>query len=264
MATGLFETLDGVRLRYQDEGHGPGVLFIHGWTLDLDMWDPQVAALCARFRCVRFDRRGFGLSAGMPSLQHDVQDALALCDTLGLERFACVGMSQGARVALHLVTHAPALLSCAVLDGPPDVFAPAETSDPGAPTLGEDQSQALRSFREQWRRHPLMRLQDATQRHRPLLDRMIDRYPGHDLEPRATTDRLPVDERALQSLRAPVLIIGGELDSQSRRDAADKLVLALPTALRVSIRNAGHLPNLDSSQAYNEQLTDFLQRHCRT
>src|SRR5436853_78092 len=83
-------------------------------------------------------------------------------------------------------------------------------------TLREDESQALRSFREQWRRHPLMRLQDATQRHRPLLDRMIDRYPGHDLKPRATTDTLPVDERALQSLRTPVLIIGGELDSQSR------------------------------------------------
>ena len=263
---GSFETPDGVRLRYRDEGAGPAVLFVHGWTLDLEMWDPQVASLASRFRCVRFDRRGFGLSTGEPSLQHDVQDALALCNALGLKRFACVGMSQGARVALHLASHAPALLYCVILDGPPDMLAPAESSHPGAPGLSEDRSlstqQAIQAFRNEWRHHPLMRLHDPAQRNRALLDRMIGRYPGHDLQAHATTDRLTIDERTLHSLRTPVLIIGGELDVQSRRDAADKLVEALPSALRVSVRRAGHLPNLDASQAYNEELTDFLERHC--
>ncbi|MDE2264080.1 MAG: alpha/beta fold hydrolase, partial [Gammaproteobacteria bacterium] len=83
-------------LRYRDEGRGPAVLLIHGWTLDLDMWEPQAAELGGSFRIIRFDRRGFGLSSGNASLGADVQDALSLCDELRIGRLACVGMSQGA------------------------------------------------------------------------------------------------------------------------------------------------------------------------
>ncbi len=39
--------LPGARLRYRDEGAGRAVVFVHGWTLDLDMWEPQ-APLAAR------------------------------------------------------------------------------------------------------------------------------------------------------------------------------------------------------------------------
>ena len=49
------------RLRYRDEGQGPAVMLVHGWTLDLEMWDPQVSALRDGFRLVRLDRRGHGL-----------------------------------------------------------------------------------------------------------------------------------------------------------------------------------------------------------
>src|SRR5205807_401493 len=44
---------DGARLRYRDEGEGPPVVLVHGWTLDLEMWDPQVDALRPPFRRVR-------------------------------------------------------------------------------------------------------------------------------------------------------------------------------------------------------------------
>jgi pimeloyl-ACP methyl ester carboxylesterase len=55
-----FLPVDGASLRYRDEGQGQPVIFIHGWTLDLDMWEPQVAALSGAFRIIRHDRRGFG------------------------------------------------------------------------------------------------------------------------------------------------------------------------------------------------------------
>ena len=35
--------LPGARLRYRDDGAGRAVVFVHGWTLDLDVWDPQLA-----------------------------------------------------------------------------------------------------------------------------------------------------------------------------------------------------------------------------
>lgn len=261
----LIATPDGVRLRYRDEGEGPAVLLIHGWTLDLDMWDPQVAFLRDRFRLVRFDRRGFGLSGGVPSLREDVHDALALCHSLGLQRFACLGMSQGARIALHLARHASALVSCVVLDGPPDLHATATPGQMEIPDLSDYRAtvsrQGIHGFRERWRRDPLVRLWSADQCHRRLLDRMIDRYPGRDLEARITPDSLTIDASELHSVRTAMLVISGEHDLQSRRDAAEKLALAVPAALQVTVHAAGHLPNLDNPHAYNEVLSDFLGRH---
>src|SRR5262245_43528950 len=89
--------LPGVRLRSRDEGTGRAVVFIHGWTLDLDMWEPQLP-LASELRLVRYDRRGFGGSTGLPSLATDVDDLRALLHSLGIVSPLLVGMSQGARV----------------------------------------------------------------------------------------------------------------------------------------------------------------------
>src|SRR6188472_428740 len=97
----------GARLRYRDEGAGTPVAFIHGWTLDLDVWNPQAAALASSFRVVRHDRRGFGLSGGTPGLEADVEDVARLFDHLSLAAAALVGLSQGARVALLFALRHP-------------------------------------------------------------------------------------------------------------------------------------------------------------
>jgi len=64
-AADQFVVVDGARLRFRDEGRGPAVLLVHGWTLDLEMWDPLVSALRDAFRLIRLDRRGHGLSRGI-------------------------------------------------------------------------------------------------------------------------------------------------------------------------------------------------------
>ena len=46
----------GARLVYEVAGDGPAVVLIHGFGLDLRMWDPQAAPLAERFRVVR-DRK---------------------------------------------------------------------------------------------------------------------------------------------------------------------------------------------------------------
>jgi 3-oxoadipate enol-lactonase len=249
---------DGVRLRYRDEGHGPAVLFVHGWTLDLDMWDPQIAALRDRFRCVRFDRRGFGLSDGIPSLERDVEDALTVCRALCVERFACVGMSQGARIALYLAMHEPGTLESMVLDGPPYLF-----DESGICAQHDSRPSTWRSvqdFRMQWRHHPLMQLVAAAPDNRLLLERMIERYPGRDLADDTRQDSLTFTTDALRAIRIPTLVLGGEYDLPSRLAAANELTRALPRATRAVVSGAGHLPNLDNPQAYNILLGDFLGR----
>src|SRR5262245_41870061 len=107
------------RLRLRDQGRGPAVVFIHAWTLDLDAWQPQATALADSFRVIRYDRRGFGLSEGVPGRAADARDLGRLLDHLGLESAMLVGASQGARVALAFALACPERVRALVLDGPP-------------------------------------------------------------------------------------------------------------------------------------------------
>ena len=254
----------GAKLRYRDEGRGCAVLLVHGWTLDLDMWEPQATALSARFRVVRLDRRGFGLSSGSPSTAGDASDLSALCEHLGLSSAALVGASQGARAVLQFARSHPQLTSCVILDGPPHF------GSPDVPAGADDipyqyycelaQSRGLAAFRREWSRHPLVQLRTADPQAHALLARMIARYPGRDLtDTLRHTGAAPAHEP--ESLDRPVLVINGALDLESRKRFARQLALRLPQAECVEIPAAGHLSNLDNPRVYNDALGRFLERH---
>lgn len=257
------------RLRYRDQGAGPAVLFIHGWALDLDMWELQAAALAQRFRIVRFDRRGFGLSTGLPSLARDVEDASALCDHLKLKRVACVGMSQGARVALKLAAAAQKLIECLALDGPPNPHAlPSASAEEEVPLTTYRRllrTQGAAAVRREWAKHPMMQLRTADPRMRELLQKMLDRYPCVDLSesnaPRAAAATVAEQGLHLDAIGQPTLTLTGEFDLDSRQRAANELAQALPHAKRIVIPDAGHLPNLDNPAAYSAALDSFFTHH---
>ncbi len=207
---------NGVRLRYRDEGQGRAVLLVHGWTLDLDMWGDQAATLAAQFRVVRLDRRGFGLSSGLPSAAGDHADVLALCEHLGLDSVALVGMSQGAGVVLEFARCYPRMISCIVLDGPPQLGAALEAN----PRLsrhplhvlsraGSDPRSRGVSPRVE-RRHALARLRTLNPETRALLAHMIERYRGGDLIERETPAGGP-QSAGFESVDRPVLVINCEI-----------------------------------------------------
>jgi 3-oxoadipate enol-lactonase len=255
------------RLRYRDEGAGPPVVFIHGWTLDLEVFEPQAEALAGEFRVVRHDRRGFGLSEGTPGIAADLDDLAALISRLELGAPALVGLSQGARVALAFALRHPDRVAALVLDGPPD-----ELGDPDA-AGDEDLSIAayralvrdrgVEAFRAEWRAHPLMRLHSADPAARARVDRMLARYPARDLLGPAAPPPPPAGAPALGRLARPVLVVNGEFDTPVRRRAGEALARALPLAERVVVANAGHLPGLDNAPEYNVAIRAFLDRRLR-
>ena len=58
-------------LHYVDRGSGQAVVLIHGWPLSHRMWESQIAALTdAGYRCIAYDRRGFG-DSGKPTAGYD-------------------------------------------------------------------------------------------------------------------------------------------------------------------------------------------------
>ncbi len=90
---------NSVNLFYEDLGRGKPVVFIHGWPLNHAMWEYQLSELpLHNFRCIAYDRRGFGKS-DYPWENYDydtlADDLKALLDHLHLTDVTLVGFSMG-------------------------------------------------------------------------------------------------------------------------------------------------------------------------
>jgi 3-oxoadipate enol-lactonase len=261
-ASARYLELDGARIRYRDEGQGAAVLLIHGWTLDLDIWESQVQALRAAFRVIRYDRRGFGRSSGEPSIEHDVQDLAAIVRHFGLERVALVGMSQACRAVVAYACDHPAQVSCLVLDGPPEFDSAAPSTNLSLVRFRDlVRTQGMPTFREYWMQHPLMQLRTRDAATRELLRRVVDRYPGNDLSEGVIDLPAPDLWARLGALTVPALVMTGEHDLPRRMGSADALARHFAAGTRAVIAGSGHLDSLDHPDLYNRVLAAFLTRH---
>jgi 3-oxoadipate enol-lactonase len=82
----------------------PTLVLLHGWTVSSDLnWYPVFDRLGERYRVLAFDHRGHG-RGGIRShvrftLEDAADDAAAVADVLGIDRFVPVGYSMGGLVA---------------------------------------------------------------------------------------------------------------------------------------------------------------------
>lgn len=117
---------DGVRLAYAVHGSGPPLVRVATWLTHLELdwaspvWRHWLDRLGERHTVVRYDERGCGLSdtnVGDLSVETWVGDLEAVVDAVGLERFALLGVSQGAAVAVAYAVRHPDRVSDLVLYG---------------------------------------------------------------------------------------------------------------------------------------------------
>ena len=111
---------EAVNIYYEDLGTGKPIVFIHGWPLSGAMWEYQVIELTKQgYRCITYDRRGFGKS-DKPFSGYDYDtlaaDLKALLDELNIEEVALVGFSMGGgEVAKYFKHYGNAHISNVVL-----------------------------------------------------------------------------------------------------------------------------------------------------
>jgi 3-oxoadipate enol-lactonase len=115
-----FARLNGVVLHYDPGGNTerPPLVFSNSLGTDFRIWDAVAERLSGRYRIVRYDKRGHGLSEAPPppyALTDHVGDLVALLDHLGIEKTVVVGLSVGGLIAQGLAALHPERIAALVL-----------------------------------------------------------------------------------------------------------------------------------------------------
>jgi pimeloyl-ACP methyl ester carboxylesterase/DNA-binding winged helix-turn-helix (wHTH) protein len=119
-------TPDGVNLAVASSGNGLPLVKTANWLNHIEfdwqspIWSPMLDLLSEKCRLVRYDERGTGLSDwNVEDISFDafVRDLETVVDSLGLERFALLGISQGAAVSVAYATKHPERVSRLILYG---------------------------------------------------------------------------------------------------------------------------------------------------
>jgi pimeloyl-ACP methyl ester carboxylesterase len=116
-----------ISIAYQVFGSGSlNLVCVPGWITHLEfMWEePAYARFLRRLgsfaRVVMFDKRGTGLSdrdVGLPSLEERMDDVRAVMETVGIERAAVFGWSEGGNMSVLFAATYPERVTALVLFG---------------------------------------------------------------------------------------------------------------------------------------------------
>ena len=110
---------DGNLIHYETHGSGKQtLLFIHGWSNNLHVWDEQIAAFSENYRVVAVDLPGFGASKDSRhawTMQSFGADVAAVINHLELDQVILVGFSMGGPVAIETAKQVPGKIRGIVL-----------------------------------------------------------------------------------------------------------------------------------------------------
>jgi pimeloyl-ACP methyl ester carboxylesterase len=242
-------------------GKGAPVVLIHGGQMDRRMWDPQFESWSKTYRVVRYDVRGYGRSATPTVPYSDVDDLLAVLDSLSIPKAHLVGLSLGGRIAIDFALVHPDRVASLV------VAAPGLSGFPFEPgnfmeTLGAAQERGGEAAAELWLKDPYMvpamEHADLAQKIRALvLDNARTWLENPFLQRRL---RPPAAGR-LAEIHAPMLILIGDRDVPDMQKVADKLAAEVKGATRVVIPGAGHISNLEKPAEFDRAALAFLAAH---
>ncbi len=104
------ETTDAqIHFLVEGPADAPALLLIHPLGGSLEIWDQLAAALVDRYRVIRYDMRGHGLSTSVPgdyTIDDLGNDALAVLDAAGVVTAHVAGISIGGLTSMWLGIHA--------------------------------------------------------------------------------------------------------------------------------------------------------------
>lgn len=243
---------DGVKINYEVHGNGPPLILTHGYSLTSQMWQGQVEALSRHHRLILWDMRGHGRSdyPDDPDAYSEAQtvgDIAALLDEVGAERAIVGGLSLGGYMSLAFYgAHPERVRALLIIDT--------------GPGFKKDEA------REAWNK----RAHDTAARYEREGLSVLESSSGEriDVTHRDATGLahaargmlIQRDARVIELLpgiTVPSLIVVGAEDTPFLA-ASEYMAAKIPGAKKRVIASAGHIVNIDQSQAFIDAVLPFL------
>jgi pimeloyl-ACP methyl ester carboxylesterase len=266
---------DGVRIAYASTGSGPPLVKAANWLTHLDLewdspiWAHWIDALSAHHHLIRYDERGCGMSdwdVRDISLDAWVEDLELVVDSVGLDRFPLLGLSQGGAVALAYAVRHPERVSRVVLVG---AYARGRLARAATPDEREEAALDMQVGRVGWRRDDQAYRQVFAAQFLPDADR--ERWDAFNALQRATTSTenvvrfldtfANVDVSALAGqVTCPTLIVHAREDRRVPTSQARELAALIPDS-RVHLLDSGNHIVMADEPAWPElvqELDEFL------
>lgn len=266
-------TNTSVNIFYQEYGIGKPVIFIHGWPLNHEMWEYQLAELPKHnLRCIAYDRRGFGKSdRTWESYDYDTlaNDLNELITQLNLSGVTLVGFSMGGgEVARYISKFGTDKIEKAVFissvtpfrlktDDNPD-GTDKQTFDDTIHKIEEDRPAFLIEFGKKF--------YGVEEQKQPVSQAMLEWNQMLCLmsSSKATVNCVrsfsETDFREdIKKITVPVLIIHGDADKTVPIKASgDKTAAMLPHAKYIVYKNAPHGLFITEKEKLNTDLLNFI------
>jgi len=261
-------TLDGVELRYRDEGSKDAqtIVMVHGFTSSLETWDAIANILKTDYRIIRLDLPGHGLSGSDPSGDYSNRRTIDLLNLLltqlNLDDVTIIGNSLGGLVAWraaldnvdtvdNLVLISPGGFSInGVTDTPVDVPTMIKYYLTKAPAAGV--KQATTALYGNPSKLSVARL-------KVIEDMMKQPGNGDAFVARAGQFTLPAPETDLEKIKAKTLIIWGDKDIMVPPEHGPKFIDAMPNAALKTYSGVGHVPQEEVPARLAADIKAFLK-----
>jgi 4,5:9,10-diseco-3-hydroxy-5,9,17-trioxoandrosta-1(10),2-diene-4-oate hydrolase len=263
-----FVSVDGLQLRYIEEGSGPSVLFLHGASLgsSADVFVRNLAPFAkSGFRAVAFDYPGFGLSE-IPAKQSTAQQRNSIpkfIDAAGLGKTALIAHSRSGGFAIQLALEDPSRYSHVVILGTGSLL-PLQTEaqvgryeavqarvDKEMAAKEPTVEDARKLLQADTFNHSLISDEDVALRHRSMIGRNFKAHQdrqSHEAPaaPAGTAaPAKPLWER-LADLKMPLLMIFGREDRAHAGERAELLKKQQPNINLHIVNGCKHMVHWDA------------------
>ena len=264
-------TVEGVNLKYVEQGQGATVVFVHGAFSDHRVWEAQREAVAQGYRFIALDQRYFG-NAPWPdtgskySVATHTSDLAAFIRQLNVGPVHVVAWSHGGTIALTLAVQHPELVRTlflyepaltSMVSDPADVKTLGEERKGVGPVVGaskaNDQPGAVRLFAEWVNAQPggfdAMSLRTVFLENSRTL-------PLHFASPPPS----PITCAQLGQIKVPVIVAKGQQSRPFFVILADTTHRCIPGSQLVTIPNARHMGPAENPSAFNATLQSHLKR----
>jgi 3-oxoadipate enol-lactonase len=256
-----FTRANGIVLHHGLDGTGaaPALVFSNSLGTDYRIWDRVAARLGDRFRLIRYDSRGHGLSGCPPgpyTIEDNVADLAALLDHLDVSGAVVVGLSVGGMIAQGLSAARPELVKGLVLCDTAHRIGPPELWNERMAAVRTDGIEALAEpILERWFSATFRAEQpEALAGWRAMLTRTpVEGYLGT-----CAAIRDGDLGAAARAISVPCLCVVGSEDGATPPALVRSLADLIPGARFEVVQGVGHLPCIEVPDQLADMMIDFM------